>query len=135
MLVYTVLEAPYVSGAVMNDTEVCAWLARYNSTSQAAAANVWRTLADDAAALLLPIEAESVRPTAARVVVDATAHYYAARTKIEAELRQRERHTILLTVSSVAGPTGRRPFGSAATSRQSPVASIESTSGRKPPDS
>ena len=60
----------------MNDTEVCAWLARYNSTSQAAAANVWRTLADDAAALLLPIEAESVRPTAARVVVDATAHYY-----------------------------------------------------------
>ena len=76
MLVYTVLEAPYVSGAVMNDTEVCAWLARYNSTSQMAAARVWRTLTDDAAALLLPVEAESVRPTAARAVVDATAHYY-----------------------------------------------------------
>ena len=60
----------------MNDTEVCAWLARYNSTSQMAAARVWRTLADDAAALLLPVEAESVRPTAARAIVDATAHYY-----------------------------------------------------------
>ena len=60
----------------MNAVEVHAWLTRYNSTLQTAPAHVWRTLADDAAALLLLVEPESVRPTSARAVVDATAHYY-----------------------------------------------------------